>query len=335
MKPIEQSHRLLTGGGVETHLVFTQGAELREFCGFDVFRQENQLEALERSFLAPIADAALESGFDLLLDALTWRAHEDFVRALGHAVSDVERINQLGVSWMRGFVQRWAQNTQGADRISVFVNGDIGPRGDGYRWAEDVGVDEAFDYHRRQVEALAGAGVDLINPLTMTNVNETVAIAKAASEVGLPCIVSATLETDGTTLEGVPLGEFIERVDEATSGSPLFYMVNCAHPTHLAPTLDRARDAGEAWLGRFRGFRANSSEKSHAELDESTDLDRGHPAKLASEVARLVLEYDLELVGGCCGTDAEHIARIARAASRSRTTEPMSLRPYVGASDRP
>src|SRR5690606_33232977 len=42
---------------------------------------------------------------------------------------------------------------------------------------------------------------------------------------------------------------------------PSFYMVNCAHPTHLLPTLESAADRGDGWLDRFRGFRANASTK--------------------------------------------------------------------------
>lgn len=173
----------------------------------------------------------------------------------------------------------------------------------------------ARDYHRLQIEVLARAGVDLVCAYTMTSVAESIGIVLAARDAGLPIVVSPTIETDGTLPDGSPLGEFVERVDEATGGTPLTYMVNCAHPTHLAPTLARARAAGEGWLTRFGGLRANSSRKSHAELDESTELDRGDPRELGREIAELQRAYDLRVVGGCCGTDAEHVAEIAAATS--------------------
>jgi homocysteine S-methyltransferase len=90
-------------------------------------------------------------------------------------------------------------------------------------------------------------------------------------------------------------------------------MVNCAHPEHLEPTLRRAREQGAGWLERFKGLRANASRKSHEELDNSSELDRGDPRELAQQIADLQRAYDLQLVGGCCGTDAEHIAVLARA----------------------
>jgi S-methylmethionine-dependent homocysteine/selenocysteine methylase len=138
-------------------------------------------------------------------------------------------------------------------------------------------------------------------------------VARAARDCGLPVVISPTVETDGRLPDGTPLGELVCRVDEATDGEPLFYMVNCAHPAHVAPSLARARAEGAGWLGRFQGIRANSSRKSHAELDGSSELDRGDPQQLGHEVAAMQRAYGLRVVGGCCGTDAEHVAAIARA----------------------
>ncbi|MGF1464729.1 MAG: homocysteine S-methyltransferase family protein [Sandaracinaceae bacterium] len=312
MHRIEQSARLLTVGGVETYLAFIQGVELRHFCAFDVFRDEAAVAELEASFLAPTADAALASGHDLLIDALVWRAHGDYVRALGHGPRGVEAVNRHAVERVRRFAERWRSTTPGSERIGMFINGDIGPRGDGYR-VEAVGPGDALDYHRRQVRVLAELGVDVVSALTMTHADEAIGIALAAAEAGLPVIISPTVETDGRTPEGQALGELIERVDDATGGGPLFYMVNCAHPTHLEPVLREAADRGEAWLPRMSGLRANASTKSHAELDDSEVLDRGAPRELAGQLARLRREFGWRLVGGCCGTDAEHIRCIAHA----------------------
>jgi homocysteine S-methyltransferase len=148
---------------------------------------------------------------------------------------------------------------------------------------------------------------------TMTSIAESIGLVRAASETGLPVIVSPTVETDGRLPDASPPGDFVRRVDDATGGAPLFYMVNCAHPTHVRPTLERAAGEGAGWLGRFAGFRANASARSHAELDESPELDRGDPEALAGELADLKRRFGLRVGGGCCGTDAEHIAAIAAA----------------------
>ena len=176
-----------------------------------------------------------------------------------------------------------------------------------------VSAAAAYDYHAPQIEALAGAGVDLLLPLTMTSLPETVGIVRAAARAGLPVLVSPTIEPDGRLADGTPLGDFVAAVDQQTSGTPVGYMVNCVHPSHLAPVLGAAADAAAPWLARFVGMRANASSKTHAELDNSTALDRGDPAALGRGVADLQRDYDLRIVGGCCGTDAEHLACIASA----------------------
>ena len=147
----------------------------------------------------------------------------------------------------------------------------------------------------------------------MTSLPEAVGIVRAAAGAGLPVLVSPTIEPDGRLADGTPLGDFVAAVDQQTSGTPVGYMVNCVHPSHLAPVLGAAADAGASWLDRFVGMRANASAKTHAELDNSTALDRGDPAALGRGVADLQRDYGLRIVGGCCGTDAEHLACIASA----------------------
>ena len=85
-------------------------------------------------------------------------------------------------------------------------------------------------------------------------------------------------------------------------------MVNCAHPSHFEDVLVD----GGAWVDRIWAIRANASRMSHAELDEAEELDRGDPNELADDYARLAsVLANLRVVGGCCGTDHEHISAIS------------------------
>jgi homocysteine S-methyltransferase len=80
---------------------------------------------------------------------------------------------------------------------------------------------------------------------------------------------------------------------------------------------------GGAWRQRIRGVRANASTRSHAELDESTDLDAGDPQQLAREYDQLrELLPMLNVFGGCCGTDHRHLAAIAAACIEQPTRLP-------------
>ena len=114
--------------------------------------------------------------------------------------------------------------------------------------------------------------------------------------------VSFTVERDGRLPDGTPLSTAITTVD--AEAAPDYFMVNCAHPSHIAPGLT----AGD-WRSRIVGLRTNASTRSHAELDAATVLDEGDPADLARAQDRLRPQLpNLALVGGCCGTDARHVA---------------------------
>lgn len=315
VKVLTSGRPMLTLGGTETFLLFVQSFPLREFAAFEVFADDDAFSRLEREFLRPTADAALEHGMGLLVDCLVWRASPDFLAKLGYPASDLARLNELAVARMERFVDDW-RTTAGAraTELPVVLAAEIGPRGDGYTIDGDgpVSIDAAREYHGRQLGALAGTAVHIATALTMTSVDEAIGIVLAARDHGLPIIVSATVETDGRLPDGSGLGEFVERVDRDTDGHALFFMANCAHPTHVESTLAAAAETSAPWLRRFRGLRANASTKSHEELDASTELDAGDPDDLGKRMAELRTRYELSILGGCCGTDASHIGAIAR-----------------------
>jgi S-methylmethionine-dependent homocysteine/selenocysteine methylase len=127
----------------------------------------------------------------------------------------------------------------------------------------------------------------------------------------MPVVLSFTAETNGRLPNGQTLQEAIEQVDDATGRAPVYYMINCAHPTHFAGALV----AGAPWVARIRGLRANASTKSHAELDEAVELDTGNPVELGGQYRDLRSRLPhLNVLGGCCGTDHRHVEEICKAA---------------------
>ena len=116
------------------------------------------------------------------------------------------------------------------------------------------------------------------------------------------------LATDGRLPTGQSLEDAIIVVDSATDAAPAYFMINCAHPTHFSEIVS----GSEAWAKRIRGLRANASKRSHAELDNATDLDAGDPIELAALYGEMCKRLPgLTVLGGCCGTDYRHIERIA------------------------
>jgi len=85
-------------------------------------------------------------------------------------------------------------------------------------------------------------------------------------------------------------------------------MINCAHPTHFVDVL-----GVDPWAKRIRAVRVNASTKSHAELDEATELDEGNPQELGSRYLDLVRSLEnLNVLGGCCRTAHRHVAEICK-----------------------
>ena len=145
--------------------------------------------------------------------------------------------------------------------------------------------------------------------LTMTNLEEAEGIAAAAREVGIPLVVSFTVETNGRLPTGMALCEAVSRIEDSHGDAVAYYMVNCAHPSHFAEALDH-----DLLRARVGGIRANASRMSHAELDEAAELDDGNPQELASDYRGLLDALpNLCALGGCCGTDHRHVAAIAEA----------------------
>lgn len=303
--PTEDENFWLTDSGLETDLIFHHGVELPCFASFVLLGTEAGT-ALLRSYFTEHAELAATSGLGIVLESPTWRASEDWGRELGYDAARLASVNEKAVRLLQE-----VRTDVGGGR-PLLISGCIGPRGDGYRADDRPTVQAATDYHRAQVEALAAAGADLVSALTLTYVEEAIAVAIAASEAGVPVVLSFTVHTTGDLIDGSRLGAAIEAVDEQTGGYPAYYMVNCAHPDHVAGGAD-----GGPWMQRLLGVRANASRMSHDELDESETLDDGDPDELAADLLDLTGSFPaLRVFGGCCGTDLRHIAATGRALTR-------------------
>ena len=294
----------LTDGGIETTLIFHEGLTLPDFAAFHLLRSLEGEAALYKYFRT-YAEIARRFGTGLILESATWRANADWGTRLGYTSEALAEANRQAIHLLENV--RHAYETA---RSRVVISGCVGPRGDGYVPNSAMSEQAAEAYHRAQVETFAGSAADMVCAITINYVEEAVGIARAARQADMPVAISFTVETDGRLPTGQTLQGAIEQVDEATSAYPCYYMINCAHPTHF----ERVLTAGEPWVERIRGLRANASRLSHAELNESPELDTGNPAELGREYAQLKARLrHLNVLGGCCGTDHRHIEQIASA----------------------
>ena len=296
----------LTDGGIETTLIFLEGQELPDFAAFHLLKTRNG-EAALRKYFRTYAELADRFHTGLILESATWRASADWGNKLGYGVKEMADANRRAVSLLEE-IRGERKGNQGR----VVISGCLGPRGDGYSPGKTMTVNEAETYHGNQVKVFEDSMADMVTAITMNYVEEAIGIVRAAEKAEMPVVISFTVETDGKLPTGQTLRGAIEEVDAATSRYPSYYMINCAHPTHFQQVLAQ----GEPWTRRIRGLRANASRKSHAELNESAELDIGNPIELGSEHAQLKKHFsDINVMGGCCGTDHRHIEQIASACS--------------------
>lgn len=290
----------LTDGGLETSLIFHQGLDLPLFAAFPLVQDQGGRRAL-RTYWEPFLAVAAEHGTGFVVDTTTWRANPDWGEQLGYDARGLAAANVEAARFAR-------ELASGAGE--AIVNGVVGPRGDGYVVDAVMTPEQAADYHGPQIAALAEGGADQVAAITMTYADEAIGFVEAAKAHGVPPVVSFTVETDGRLPSGQGLREAIELVDEQTGSAAQAFMVNCAHPTHFDHVL---HDEGP-WLRRIGGIRANASTMSHAELDEAEELDDGDPADLAQRYRALRDRLpELQVLGGCCGTDHRHVRAISEA----------------------
>lgn len=293
----------LTDGGIETFLIFDRELDLPEFAAFDLLKDDAGREELRR-YYGPFLDLAAENDTGFILEGPTWRASQLWGAAIGYDEQALASANRDSILLM----EELRESAKGDQPI--LISGCVGPHDDGYSPSELLSISEAQTYHASQIGTIAETSADLVTALTMTYVEEAIGIARAATEFEVPVVISFTVEIDGRLPSGQPLGEAIEQVDSDPESEVAYFMINCAHPTHFESVLT----VDEPWLKRVRGLRANASRMSHDELDEATELDAGDPEDLAERYASLREQLpNLNVAGGCCGTDHRHVAEICSA----------------------
>jgi S-methylmethionine-dependent homocysteine/selenocysteine methylase len=298
----------VTDGGLETELVFHDGIDLAYFAAFPLLDDPGSRARLRRYYEGYL-DIARRHGAGFVIETPTWRANPDWARLLGYSPTQLDAVNGSAVQFAEEI--RAAATAEG---ITAVVSGCIGPRGDGYDPGTVMTPEDAERYHAVQIATFAASTADQVTALTMTNTEEATGIVRAAVAAGIPAAISFTTETDGRLPTGQPLRDAIEQVDAATDAAAAYFMVNCMHPTHVSAAF---ADDGP-WLTRLAGLRSNASAKSHAELDEATELDEGNPADFGAQHAALRGRLPaVSVLGGCCGTDARHVAAICAAWQRA------------------
>ena len=215
-----------------------------------------------------------------------------------HSLADrVAEINARGVALARAaFAGR-----------AGFVIGDVGPFGglmEPYGEVPRAAVAAAF---REQAAALVAAGADAVIIETQTALEETGLGIAAAKEAGAACVIASMafdLNRDGKdvrTMMGVRVEQAAEVLQEA--GADVL-AINCGTGVDMAwaaRILQRYRSASDLPL----------MAKPNNGLPELIDMQviyRQTPEQMVAGLDEL-LAAGARIVGGCCGTTAEHVRR--------------------------
>lgn len=207
----------LTDAGLETDLIFNHDVPIREFAAHTLLETAEGRAALSAYFNG-FLELAQAKGAGFILDAVTWKAHRHWADDLGSTVEELKVANEQAVAFVADLRDR-AGNSQ-----PVVLGALVGPRGDAYRPERRIEAQEAEDYFAEQLGWLAATEVDMVSGLTFNQSSEAVGFVRAARAVGLPAVVSFTVETDGALPDGQALSDAIRKVDDQTQELSLIHI---------------------------------------------------------------------------------------------------------------
>ncbi len=227
---------------------------------------------------------------------------------LHQSAARVRELNMAGVKIAR-------EVADDADR-PVIVAGSVGPTGDVLEPLGTRTQAEAEDAFTEQIQAMADAGADVIWIETIFAENELNAAITAVQRVGIDYVSTMTFDTGGKTMMGltpVDAGALVANFSVA----PLAFGANCGvGPAQMLDTL----------FGLHKGLAGDmpTVTKCNCGVPQmGTDLEihySGTP-EIMADYACLARDAGSRIIGGCCGTTAEHIRAMANALATSEKGE--------------
>ena len=248
--------------------------------------------------------ASAAAPFPVVIHTPTWRCGRDRITKARDPLAQPERD---AVKLIRATVPE------------ARIAGLMGPKGDCYMPSQAPSREEARTHHAWQIERLSVAGCDFILAATLPSSEEARGVVDALQATATPYVLSFVLRADGAILDGTPLVDLIAEIDRSPA-PPLGYWVNCTHPEVFGAGMRETRQVDAAAADRVQGFQANTSPRDPSEYDALSSLETMRPAEFGAALAALHSEFGLRVLGGCCGTRAQHIRAVAQALAREATS---------------
>jgi 5-methyltetrahydrofolate--homocysteine methyltransferase len=226
-----------------------------------------------------------------------------------HVEAYVSEMNLAAARLARTIADEYTRRTPSKPR---FVAGSVGPTNKTCSMSPDVNnpayralsFDTLADAYEQQMEALLKGGVDaLLIETIFDTLNAKAAIvaaerAMAATGINVPIMLSVTIsDIAGRTLSGQTLDAFLASVQHANI---LSVGLNCSFGARqLKPFLEQLAKKAPYYISAY----------PNAGLPNSLGKYDQTPEQMAAEVSEYVSEGLVNIIGGCCGTSNEYIAR--------------------------
>ncbi len=251
--------------------------------------------------------------------------HAAYVRA----GAEVIETNTFGANALRlarqGFAEKLREINQAGVKLAraagnpeTLVAGAVGPLGVQLEPLGKLAREEAREYFRQQMEALADAGVDLILLETFGHLPEVQQALLAAKALGLPVVAQMTVDDDGRTLDGTGAAECAVQLQ--AWGAEVIGLNCSVGPVAMLDALEKISRV----TSRPLSAQPNAGLPRNV---EGRNLYMVSPEYMA-DYARQFIACGAKLVGGCCGTTPEHIQWIR---NYVRSTAPGQKRRAVAA----
>lgn len=187
----------------------------------------------------------------------------------------------------------------------IVVAGSMGPTGEILEPAGSVTIEEAQAAFAEQAQALKAGGVDVLWIETISSLEESHAAIRGASTVGLPIVLTLSIDTNGRTMMGVTAADLVMLQKELAV--PLIaFGTNCGVGASevVAAIMNMSKTAEE------NGIKPILVAKGNCGIPEWVDGEirySGTPELMAT-YAKLAIDAGARIIGGCCGTTPEHVA---------------------------
>lgn len=285
------------------------GGERLEGCNdYLVITRPDVIEQIHAGYMAAGCD---------VLETDTFRSNRITLREYG-LHDQVREINTAAARLARGVADRF----QAEDGRPRFVAGSIGPSGFLPSASDptlgNITFGELVPVFAEQARALVEGGVDVLLIETSQDILEVKAAVfgcrEAIREAGRPVAlqVQVTLDTSGRMLLGTDVGAAMVTL-EALHADVIG--LNCSTgPEHMRQAVRYLGENSRLPISCIPNAGIPHNEGGCAVYPLEAD-------PFAAQMREFVEEFGVSVVGGCCGTDAAHIARLVEAVRGLRPKE--------------